>query len=121
MVISSGNNFILTDDGKDNKGVPIATEYDIRTDEAAYRPHQELEIGMFAKIADNNLKKAGSSEVVLVDCSVVYKEYDPEFKKTYYYFFAVHEDDEMLNNMVDDCVPVKFYKLLESTSPLIIL
>jgi hypothetical protein len=62
MVISSGNNFILTDDGKDNKGVPIVTEYDIRTDEAAYRQKDLREIDQIQEELLTTIKEVPFSD-----------------------------------------------------------
>lgn len=83
-----------------------------------YREHQQLKVGDKLCILDTTLVLDNEYARIPVEC--IFVELDPRYPdKVWYYFRAV--DDENLNTLQDNKFEGLYYKILESTSPYIIV
>lgn len=81
--------------------------------------HKEINIGDKLCLLDTSLIDMDENVHSMIPVECIYAEYDPRFPRCkWYYFKAV---DENLNTLYDNKFPMSYYKILESTSPYILL
>lgn len=83
--------------------------------------HKDLNVGQIIKVFDDQIIDPIINLHATIPCQVIYKEYDQTYGKVFYYLIAIGEDNEFLNSLCDNKFPQKYYKILESTSPYIII
>lgn len=98
---------------------PEEYHYRYRDNPELYTPHKQLNVGDKVILIDPNLIDPTDNEHAKINCLVHFAEQDPQTGTIYYYFRSV--DNEDLNVLWDNKFPEKYYKILESTSPYILM
>lgn len=95
----------------------LSTQSYVRDNPELCVPHKNICLGQLLHILDPDLIDNGDNKHARIPVQCVYAENDGG--EIYYYFMSCDNPD--LNKLADNKFPELYYKILESTSPYIII
>lgn len=82
--------------------------------------HVPVNVGQKVRIVDKDIIDTSTNKHALINCECIFVEKDPRYPRCLWYYFEAVDNPE-LNVFSDNKFPQKYYKILESTSPYIVL
>ena len=96
--------------------------YNLEDDPELCTDHKQLSIGQRLYILDTTVIDNSTNNYAKIPVECIYVEQDPNYPRAlWYYFRAVRDEDQDMNQFPDPKFSVLYYKILESTSPYIII
>lgn len=98
----------------------IEKHISLKDNDELYTNHKQLILGQRLYLVDTNLIDQFTNKYSKIAVECIYIEQDPKFpNEVWYYFRAVADED--LNTLNDPKFQFLYYRILESTSPYIIV
>lgn len=98
----------------------IKSDYSLQDNPELCTEHKQLLIGQRLYIVDTNHIDNYTNQYARIACECIFIEKDPRYPRCLWYYFRAVADEEF-NTLQDPKFPYLYYKILESTSPYIII